>query len=116
MFSVVWRFQVFKGRFPFPSGKIKSALALLSILALVWSYAGDLSVEAMVAFLVVSFCLKLIELRSKADVLLVLNIGFIVVAGQFLFFQTITMTLYALVNLTFLLAAWKQENTKLEYR
>lgn len=105
-FSVVWRFQVFKGRFPFPSGKIKSTLALLSVVALVWSYAGDLSVEAMVAFLVVSFCLKLIELKSKTDVLLVLNIGFVVVASQFLFYQTITKALYALVSLTFLLAAW----------
>ncbi len=104
--ALLWRVQIYRGAWSFPSNTLKLVLGLVSIAGLVISYAGAVGVEPLVAFLVVSFVLKLLEVRSRNDVLLVIYVGFITVAAQFLFHQTIFMAIYGSLSVFSLLCAW----------
>ncbi len=106
LFSLVWRVQIFRGAWPFPGARIKGVLGVLCVIGLGLSYTGTLGVEPLVAFLVVSFVLKLLEVRSRKDVLLVIYVGFIAVAAQFLFFQSMFIAVYGTLSVLLLLCAW----------
>ncbi len=106
LFSLVWRVQIFRGAWPFPNSRIKGALGLLCVVGLGFSYAGTLGVEPLVAFLIVSFVLKLLEVRSRKDVLLIIYVGFIAVAAQFLFYQTMFIAAYGGLSVLLLICAW----------
>jgi len=104
--TLIWRVQIYRGAWPFPSSKIKFLIGALSILGLVASFFGKIGVEPLVAFLVVSFVLKLVEVRSAKDVLLIIYIGFIAIAVQFLFFQSFMMAVYGCFAFVLMLSAW----------
>lgn len=106
LFSLAWRVQIYRGAWSFPSNRVKAFVGFLSIVGLVLSYAGTLGVEPLVAFLVVSFVLKLLEVRTRGDVMLVVYVGFIAVAAQFLFFQTIVIAVYGFISVLILMSAW----------
>ncbi len=103
---VIWRIQIHRGAWSFPSFRIKLLLGIASTCGLFISYAGSISIEPMVAFLVVSFSLKLIEVRSRNDVLMTLVVGYFTIAAQFLFFQGIFSAIYGLFSSLIILAAW----------
>lgn len=105
-FSLLWRVQIYRGVWPFPGNKAKAFLGASCIAGLLLSYAGTLGVEPLVAFLVVSFVLKILEVRSRSDVLLVVYVGFIAVAAQFLFFQTMYIAFYGFISVLILISAW----------
>lgn len=104
--ALMWRIQIYRGAWPFPSNTSKLILSAFSIGGLVWSYAGAIGVEPLIAFLVVSFVLKLIEARKRSDVLLIIYVGFIAVSAQFLFFQTMFIAIYACLSILLLMCAW----------
>lgn len=104
--ALVWRVQIYRGAWRFPSNTNKLILSALSIGGLIWSYAGVIGVEPLVAFLVVSFVLKLVEARKRGDVLLIIYVGFITVSAQFLFFQTMFIAIYGCLSILLLLCAW----------
>ncbi len=106
LFSMVWRIQIYRGAWSFPSNKIKTLVGAFCIVLLFLSFSGKLAVEPLVSFLVVSFVLKLLEVRTQSDVLLVIYVGFITVATQFLFSQTALMAMYGAVSVVLLLSAW----------
>lgn len=106
LFSMVWRIQIYRGAWSFPSNKIKTLIGAFCIILLLVSFSGKLAVEPLVTFLVISFVLKLLEVRSQSDVLLVIYVGFITVATQFLFSQTAPMALYGMISVVLLLSAW----------
>ena len=105
--ALIWRLQIHAGKLNFPSSIVKLVLSALCLFALVSSYRGAYGVEAMVGFLVFTFVLKLLELRSRKDGLLMLFIGFIAVAAQFLFAQSIWTALYACFSCIVLVTAWQ---------
>ncbi|WP_372882924.1 transglutaminaseTgpA domain-containing protein [Psychromonas sp.] len=105
--SLIWRLQIHAGKLNFPSSTVKIILSGLCLFGLFSSYRGAYGVEAMVGFLVFTFILKLLELRSRKDGLLMLFIGFIALAAQFLFAQSIWTALYACFSCIALLAAWQ---------
>lgn len=104
--AVGWRLQIHRRVMQFPSMLVKLTLALGSIAAIYASYAGRIGAEPMVAFLVCSFVMKLVEMRSRKDALIILFIAFIAIATQFLFAQDLSAGLYALGSLFVLLTAW----------
>ncbi len=106
IFSAVWRVQIYRGAWPFPSNKIKFFLGTAAILGLFISYAGSVGVEPLVGFLLISFILKLLEVRTKNDYLLIIYVGFITVAAQFLFFQTMFVAIYGCISAILLICAW----------
>lgn len=105
LLAVVFRIQIYRGLWPFPNGLVKAGLGALCFIGLLWSYAGTIGVEPAVGLLVCAFILKIVELRQKRDALLVVYIGFIAVANQFLFSQTLLATAYSLFSCIILLSA-----------
>jgi len=104
---LLWRVQIHRGRWLFPSVWIKLILGLACVGGIYLNFSGLRGVEAMVGFLVCAFILKIIEMRTKKDALIVLFIGFIAVAAQFLFAQGILAGLYGIFSLFILLTAWQ---------
>ena len=106
-FTLFWRIQIHRGVWPFPRVGLKITLGVISITGLVISYAGSFGVEPMVAFLVSSFSLKLLEVRKPKDVILVLSVGFFAIAALFLFMQGPWITLYGIFACVVNFAAWE---------
>lgn len=104
--TLAWRIQIFRGAWPFPGNTQKFILGILCIAGLLFSYGGTMGVEPLVAFLVISFVLKLVEVKSRVDALQIIYVGFVAIAAQFLFFQTVFIALYGILSVVFLLAAW----------
>ena len=99
---VVARVQMYRGAWPFPRNVVKTLLGAGCIVGLVLSYNSVAGVEPMVAFLVVAFVLKLVEVRDRSGVVLIVYIGFISVAALFIFSQSLWAALYSLFSLTIL--------------
>ena len=105
--ALFWRIQIHFGRWRFPSAWIKFALGVGCAGGIYLTFSGVRGVEPMVGFLVCSFILKIVEMRTKKDALIVLFIGFIAVAAQFLFAQDVVAGLYGIFSLFILLTAWQ---------
>ncbi|WP_331353282.1 DUF3488 and transglutaminase-like domain-containing protein [Cellvibrio sp. UBA7671] len=105
--TAFWRTQMFRGRWGTPGSLVKTLLALICAGGLFASYAGKTGTETMVGLLVCAFSLKLLEVNSGRDAQLLLFIGFIITATQFLFSQTPQAAAYALLCVVLLLASWR---------
>lgn len=96
---MLWRVQVFRGRWDFPKAPMKMALVVFFALALYAHYGRFIGLEPMVALLVSACLLKLLEIRLYRDLLLVVYLSYFLVATQFLFSQSILSTLYGVLCL-----------------
>jgi transglutaminase-like putative cysteine protease len=105
--ALLWRVQIHRGRLFFPPPWIKLLLGLGCAGGIYGNFSGFRGVEPMVGFLVCAFILKVIEMRTKKDALIVLFIGFIAVAAQFLFAQDMLAGAYGIFSLFVLLSAWQ---------
>ena len=105
--TALWRTQMFRGRWGTPGSLVKTLLALICAGGLFASYAGKTGTETMVGLLVCAFSLKLLEVNSARDAQLLVFIGFIITATQFLFSQTPQAAAYALLCVMVLLASWR---------
>jgi len=102
---LVWRWQLFRGHWPQPNALTKASLVASSTLGLWLSYGRFQGLEPMVSLLLAALLLKWLEQRCLRDTLLVTYLGFVVIGLQFLFEQTLLMTLYAVLCLWLLLSA-----------
>lgn len=107
VFALVWRIRTHLGYWRFPATPAKLVLGVGCAGGIYLSYSGVSGVEPMVGFLVCSFILKIVEMRTKKDALIVLFIGFVAVAAQFLFAQDVIAGLYGIFSLFILLTAWQ---------
>lgn len=105
--AAFWRTQMFRGRWGAPGSLVKTLLALICAGGLFASYAGKTGTETMVGLLVCAFSLKLLEVNSARDAQLLVFIGFIITATQFLFYQTPQAAAYAILCVVLLLASWR---------
>ncbi|WP_053980867.1 transglutaminaseTgpA domain-containing protein [Marinagarivorans algicola] len=105
--AMVWRLRIYNGKLAFPATLTKFMLGAACVGGLMVSYRGQVGVEPMIGFLVCAFILKLLELRTHKDGLLLLFIGFIAVGAQFLFTQTFFMAFYAWTSCVALVTAWQ---------
>jgi transglutaminase-like putative cysteine protease len=105
--AALWRTQMFRGRWGAPGSMVKTLLALICAGGLFASYAGKTGTETMVGLLVCAFSLKLLEVNSARDAQLLVFIGFIITATQFLFSQTPQAAAYAILCVVLLLASWR---------
>lgn len=101
----LWRVQIQRMRWRYP-GTVLKATALVAILFAVFITQGTLiGLDATVMFLLMLFMLKLLEMRSPRDALVLIYLGFFVLATAFLFDQGIPLTLYQCASLLVLVAA-----------
>jgi protein-glutamine gamma-glutamyltransferase len=102
---LLWRFLVFTGRLSFPSVWLKSALVLLSGVALFQQYGFSISLDVFVMLLLLGFSLKLLELYYHADAQIFLYLSFFVLMTVFLFDQTPLYVLLVFAATLLVLAA-----------
>ena len=103
---VLWRYWIHIGRLGFPRLRTKNMAAAISLLLLAISSGRLLSVESFIHFFALAYSLKLLEMRTRHDGLLMCSVAFIALAAGFLFFQTLWMGLYTLAALALLFIAW----------
>lgn len=94
----MWRLLLYTGRGFYPSGVLKTLLVIISIVAIVREYGNLFSLEPIIALLITTFALKLIEMKSRRDVLVVIYLAYFVAATHFLFEQGIVDALYILAT------------------
>lgn len=100
-----WRVQVFRMRWPFPNAWVKAALMIGSGFAVYLSRGGLVGLDAAVALLISAFILKLLEVRTRRDALVLIFLGFFTVVTSYLFADSLLAALYSLVPVLALLAA-----------
>ncbi|MCY1280608.1 Protein-glutamine gamma-glutamyltransferase [compost metagenome] len=100
-----WRIQIFLMRAQFPNGWVKLGL-LLAVGGGVFLSRGSLiGLDAGVVLLIAAFIIKLVELRTRRDALVLVLLGFFAVVTSYLFEDGILAALYSLLPVTVLLAA-----------
>lgn len=90
----IWRVQVYRGHWNFPSKALKTGIAISSCVGLVFSFPTFFGLEALVSVLFAAYGLKLIEMHSKRDALIVLYLSFFLVMTSFLFDQGILLAVF----------------------
>jgi protein-glutamine gamma-glutamyltransferase len=105
IFSMIWQVQRYRGVWPIPGRMVKYGLLALCLAGLFLEYGKSVSLEPMVALLVSTFTLKLLEMEHRRDALLVVFLAFFVAALQALFDQSIDNSVYILSCLLLVIAA-----------
>ncbi|WP_043307403.1 DUF3488 and transglutaminase-like domain-containing protein [Pseudomonas sp. ML96] len=100
-----WRVQVFRMRARFPTRLERIGLLVVTGAAAFLSIGSLIGLDGGVLLLVATFILKLVELRSRRDALLLIFLGFFVVVTGYLFDDGLLSALYSLLPVTALLAA-----------
>ncbi|MEM1230710.1 MAG: transglutaminaseTgpA domain-containing protein [Pseudomonadota bacterium] len=105
LFCGIWRTQVHRGRWSYPSRRIKALLVLLALVGVVVSSRSGVSLESATALLLVAFALKLLEMKHRRDAYLVIFLCYFVIATAFLFSQTLLLATYQLLATVVVTAA-----------
>lgn len=101
----LWRIQIQRMRWRYP-GLVFKTLGIGVIGLGVWLTEGTLiGLDAAVMLLLLLFMFKLLEMRNPRDAMVVIYLGFFIVATAFLFDQSIILAIYQLFSLLILVAA-----------
>jgi transglutaminase-like putative cysteine protease len=100
-----WRVMVFLGRWDYPSRWIKGFLVLSGAAGVGITEGTLIGLEPAVALLIVAFALKLLEMSRKRDAVLVIYLGYFVIATEFMFSQSMPVTIYVSVAVAVVTAA-----------
>jgi len=109
----VWRWHQTRRGIPLPPHWLKVALTVAATGAVLAAFGTLAGLEAGVALLVAMGALKLLELRRRRDALVLIYLGYFLVAAQFLFAESPAMAAYLLGGvwaLTALLIAVTRES------
>ena len=100
-----WRVQIFRMRVGYPT-RLATAGLMLAAAAGVFASRGSLvGLDAGVVLLIAAFVLKLVELRSQRDALVLILLGFFCVVTAYLFDDSLLAAAYSLLPVSALLAA-----------
>ncbi len=100
-----WRVQIFRMRARYPNGWAKGGLMLVVLAGVLLSRGTLVGLDAAVVLLIATFILKLLEMRTRRDALVLIFLGFFCVVTAYLFEDGIVAALYSLLPVTALLAA-----------
>tara|TARA_R110000868_G_scaffold301794_2_gene562300 strand:+ start:4899 stop:6893 length:1995 start_codon:yes stop_codon:yes gene_type:complete len=103
--SAAWRIQIFRMRARYPNAWAKGALMLAAAVGVFLSRGSLIGLDAGVVLLISAFVLKLLEMRTRRDALVLIFLGFFVVVTAYLFDDSMLMAFYSLLPVTALLAA-----------
>ena len=92
-----WRWKIHQGVWSMPGKLVKIMLVLVCAFGVWRGYGSWRGVEPTTGLLIVGMLLKLLEMKSRRDALLVVFLGFFTASGQLLFSQLIIDTLYTLI-------------------
>ncbi|WXL27536.1 DUF3488 and transglutaminase-like domain-containing protein [Ectopseudomonas mendocina] len=100
-----WRVQILRMRARYPGALVKAGLIVATAAAVVLSRGTLVGLDAGVAVLIAAFILKMLEMQSQRDALVVILLGFFSVAAAYLFNDSLLAALYSMLPVTALLAA-----------
>jgi transglutaminase-like putative cysteine protease len=100
-----WRVQIFRMRVGYPTRLAKAGLMLAAAAGVLASRGSLVGLDAGVVLLIAAFVLKLVELRSKRDALVLILLGFFCVVTAYLFDDSLLAAAYSLLPVSTLLAA-----------
>ena len=103
--SAAWRIQIFRMRARYPNAWAKGGLMLAAAFGVFLSRGSLIGLDAGVVLLVAAFVLKLLEMRTRRDALVLIFLGFFVVVTAYLFDDSMLMALFSVLPVTALLAA-----------
>lgn len=101
----LWRIQIYRMKLNYPNKIIKVALIIVIGVGIYFTRGNILGLEGGLALLVAAFSLKLIELKTKRDALVILYIGFLVVTTLYLYDNSFAWVGYSLLPIVTLMAA-----------
>ena len=100
-----WRVQIFRMRVGYPTRLAKAGLMLAAAAGGFVSRGSLVGLDAGVVLLIAAFVLKLVELRSQRDALVLILLGFFCVVTAYLFDDSLLAAAYSLLPVSALLAA-----------
>lgn len=100
-----WRLMIYYGRLGFPGNAVKILLVVIGLVGLVHYYDDIIDLSLMNAVLVLSFLLKLLELKQRRDVYVVIFLGYFLVGSHFLFYQDLLNAALATLCMILLLGS-----------
>lgn len=100
-----WRIQVFRMRLAFPNSWLKAALMIASGFAVYLSRGSLVGLDAGVALLITAFILKLVEVRTRRDAVVLIFLGLFTVVTSYLFADSLLAALYSILPVLALLSA-----------
>lgn len=105
---VFWRWKIFQGAWNYPNKLHKTFVVLLCIVGLIVSLGLNFSLITMVSLLLVGFILKLLEMKTRKDFVLLVYIAFFILAAQFIFFNNFLAAFYGFLCSALLCASLMQ--------
>ena len=100
-----WRIQIFCMRARYPNGWTKTAMMIGAGFGVYFSRGSLVGLEAGVVLLIAAFILKLVEMRTRRDGLVLVFLGFFAVVTSYLFEDSLVAGVYSLLPVIALLAA-----------
>ncbi len=100
-----WRVQIFRMRARYPRAWAKALMMLGAAFGVYFSRGGLIGLDAGVVLLIAAFILKLVEMRSRRDALVLVFLGFFTVVTSYLFNDSLLAGIYSLAPIIALLAA-----------
>ncbi|HLA30486.1 MAG TPA: DUF3488 and transglutaminase-like domain-containing protein [Pseudomonas sp.] len=100
-----WRIQIYRMRARYPNAWAKAGLMLAALIGVLFSRGSLVGLDAGVVLLIAAFVLKLLEMRTRRDALVLIFLGFFAVVTAYLFDDSMPMALFSLLPVTALLAA-----------
>lgn len=101
----IWRIQMYRMRARYPNGWIKALLMGGTITGVYLSRGGLVGLDAAVVLLISAFVLKLVEMKSRRDALVVIYLGFFAVLTRYLFDSEISTAAISVLPTIALLCA-----------
>ncbi len=98
VFCVFWRVLVYQGRWSYPSGVVKLMLVIISAIGIIMTYGSFLGLEPTVVMLITAYIFKLLEMRSRRDIIVVIYLSYFVIVTQLLFTQTMPHAIYLFLS------------------
>lgn len=100
-----WRVQIFRMRAGYPTLVLRIGLIVVAALGVFLSRGTLVGLDGGVVLLIAAFILKLLEMRTRRDALVLIFLGFFVVVTAYLFDDGILVAVFSLLPVCALLAA-----------
>ncbi len=101
---LVWRIQVFRQRWPFPSKWVRLLLVLFGFAGVIAYHRTVFGPDAGVGLLITAYLFKQLEMVTRRDAFLVVILSYFVLATEFLFSRSLYTTLYVFLVLILITA------------
>lgn len=105
---IFWRWKIFQGAWNYPNKLQKTLVVALCGAGLWLSLGANFSLTAMLSLLLVGSILKLLEIKTRKDFVLLIFLSLFILAAQFIFFNHFLAAFYGFFCLLLLCAALLQ--------